>query len=90
MRPASKARIVQLSRTGLVSPFHARRYKKGHRMTDYMAWEAAREPYRVQYEVGAEPYFIARWDAMPWCVPCGRMHARARVCVREVLRLHGR
>lgn len=51
---------------GRLKPFHADRYKAGHRATDFRKWLVATRPYRIQYEEGFEPYVLMDRRFVPW------------------------
>merc|ERR1712151_1377993 len=64
--PETKREMEQLIKDGHAEGFHLTRYPRGHQATDFARWFKDSEgEYEAKYEVGFEPYVVARRSDVP-------------------------
>lgn len=65
--PVSLEEVREQVRAGRAEGFHVTRYPKGHLPTDFERWLCARkgDEYSVEYNLGFEPYIVARREEVP-------------------------
>lgn len=53
----------------VIIPFAKQVYARGHNATDYQTWYRSNQPYRIQYQVNYEPWFVIdRCQSLPYDV----------------------
>ena len=57
--PSNKSEAIKLMQSNAIQMFSAF-YPEGHMATNYSLWATAREPYKIEYQWGYEPYLVTK------------------------------